>query len=426
MPGSPRPDVLFLAHRVPYPPDKGDRIRAFHMLKWLSRRASVHLACLADEPVDAGSLAALRRTCERVAVVRLGGYSRWARAFGSLALGGTATEGAFSSPGLRSILRRWTREVDFHACVASASSLVPYTRTRGLRGGRTVIDLVDVDSQKWLDYAEAGRGPRARLYRAEGLRLRQIERGLPTWALAVTLVSEAEADLYRRFSAPGPVHAVTNGVDLECFRPAARPEERGCVFVGALDYRPNVEAVRWFCREAWPEIRRRSPEARLSLVGRKPTPEVLRLGGSPGVEVIGQVPDVRPYVARAAVVLAPLGIARGVQNKILEGLAMGKAVVASPQALEGLGAVPGLHLLTASAPHEWAETALRLLDDPDRRRRLGEAGRRYVEEHHHWDRCLGPLEAILDLPEGGPPAGPPAAAGASNRPARLAPGKDLP
>jgi sugar transferase (PEP-CTERM/EpsH1 system associated) len=263
-----------------------------------------------------------------------------------------------------------------------------------------VIDLIDVDSQKWLDYAEADRGPRAWLYRTEGCRLRRLERGIADWARAVTLVSEAEAELYHRSCPGASAHAISNGVDLDAFRPGPGPlaGEQGCVFVGALDYRPNVDGAIWFSREVWPEIRRHHPRATLALVGRRPTPAVRRLAEQPGIEVVGQVPDVRPYVAKAAVALAPLRIARGIQNKVLEALAMGKAVVASPQALVGLRAQPGVHALAASTPREWADAVSRLLENESLRQQLGSAGRRYVEDHHRWDTCLEPFATLLGLP----------------------------
>jgi sugar transferase (PEP-CTERM/EpsH1 system associated) len=401
-----RPDILYLVHRLPYPPDKGDRIRTFHLLRSLSHRARVHLACLADEPPADGAVAALRRYCERVAVIRLGRWGRRARILGALARGRTATEGAFSAPALHATLRRWAHQTRFHAALASASSMVPYLRMTELRHVPAVIDLIDVDSQKWLDYAEADRGLRAWLYRTEGRRLRRLEQGLPDWARAVTLVSAAEAELYLRMRPGASAYAIPNGVDLDAFRPGSGPVavEQGCVFVGALDYRPNVDGASWFCRAVWPEIRRRHPRATLALVGRRPTPEVRRLARAPGVEVVGQVPDVRPYVDKAAVALAPLRIARGIQNKVLEALAMGKAVVASPQALVGLQMVPGVHALAASTPREWAEAVSRLLSDESLRRRFGVAGRGYVEEHHRWETCLEPFGALLGLPQVSAPA----------------------
>jgi sugar transferase (PEP-CTERM/EpsH1 system associated) len=279
--------------------------------------------------------------------------------------------------------------------------MVPYLRGPALRGTPALIDLVDVDSQKWLDYAATSRGPWAWLYRTEGRRLRSLERGLPDWARAVTLVSEAEVRLYHGLREGGPVHAVTNGVDLEYFRPTPVVDEDGCVFVGALDYRPNVEGACWFCREVWPGVRRRHPAATLRLVGRRPTAAVRRLAEFEGVEVVGQVPDVRPYLNRAAVAVVPLLLARGVQNKVLEALAMGKAVVSSPQALQGVRAEPGVHLVSASTPGSWVEAVSRLLGDRGERLRLGEAGRRFVEERHHWERCLEPLGALLGLDAAG-------------------------
>jgi sugar transferase (PEP-CTERM/EpsH1 system associated) len=400
-----RPNVLYVVHRVPYPPDKGDRIRAYHLLRFLSRRATVHLACLADEPVPAEAVAALRRHCERVAVVRLGRRTRWASALGSLVCGGTVTEGAFRSVGLRAVLRQWAAETAFDGAVASASSMVPYLRLPEFRHVPAVIDLVDVDSQKWFDYAAASRRPLAWLYAAEGRRLRRLEGSLPSWARAVTLVSEAEADLYRAFCERGAVHAVSNGVDLEYFRPQPRQAvEPACVFVGALDYRPNVDAACWFCEEVWPEVRRQRPGAEVWLVGRKPAPAVQRLTEVPGVRVVGQVPDVRPYVARAALAVVPLRIARGLQNKVLEALAMGKPVVASPQALAGLKPRTDAPALTARSPQEWVARVVRLLDDENLRRELGARGRAYVEEHHRWDTCLTPFESLPGFAGPGPAA----------------------
>ncbi len=393
-----RPHLLYLVHRLPYPPDKGDRIRAYHVIRHLARRARVHLACLADEPVPEESVRRLEALCARVRVVRLG-PSRWGRALSSMARGGTVTAGAFSSPRLVRVLREWAGGTPFAAALASSSAMVPYLRRRELSGVPAVVDLVDVDSQKWFDYAAAERGPAAALYRAEGRRMRRLEAALPSWARAVTLVSEAETELFRSFCPSPDVHTVPNGVDLDYFKPHAPAlAEDGCVFVGALDYKPNVDAATWFCREVWPAVVREHPDARVRLVGRQPVAEVRRLAEVPGVEVVGQVPDVRPHLARAAAAVAPLRIARGVQNKVLEALAMRKPVIASPQALAGLRERLDLPALTATSPAEWAEHVSRLLGDEPLRRQLGAAGRRYVESYHSWDRCLEPLSELLGLP----------------------------
>jgi sugar transferase (PEP-CTERM/EpsH1 system associated) len=355
------------------------------------------LACLADEPVAPSVRQELDRLADRVAIIPVSRWSRPVRALGSLTFGRTATEGAFASRALAATLDAWGRQTRFHACFVTASSMVPYLRLPALRDTPAVIDLVDVDSQKWLDYSAVSRGPRAWLYRLEGRRLRALETPLPTWARGVLLSSTAEVSLYRSFAAAGPVHAINNGVDLDYFRPAPPVGGARCVFVGALDYRPNIDAACWFCREVWPLIVAKRPEARFTLVGRRPVPAIQQLGRLPGVDLVGQVPDVRPYVSEATVVVAPLRIARGVQNKVLEALAMAKATVVSPAALGGVRAVPGQHLLAATSPAEWVDAICRVFDDAELRAALGAAGRKYVETHHTWEKCLQPLVNILGL-----------------------------
>jgi polysaccharide biosynthesis protein PslH len=392
----PRPNLLFLAHRVPYPPDKGDRIRSFHVLRCLARHAKVHLVCLADEPAPDNAAAALGHYCERVAVIPLG-KSRWIHALGALLRGKTVTSGAFYSPALIATLRAWSRDTQFDSCLASSSGMAPYLEREELIDVPGVVDLVDVDSEKWLEYASVSRGWRSWIYGIEGKRLREFERGLPERARAVTLVSQAEADLYRSFCQPGRVHAVTNGVDLDYYHPQPVGNEESCVFVGALDYRPNVDAVCWFCDEVWPALRDQRPQARLLLVGRRPVSAVERLAANNGVELFADVPDVRPLVGRATVAIAPLRIARGVQNKVLEALAMSKAVVASPQALAGIQAKPAVHLLSATSVTDWVQAVNRLWDDSSLRSRLGRAGRAYVEKHHRWEVCLEVFSELLGL-----------------------------
>ncbi len=390
-----RPVLLHLTHRLPYPPNKGDRIRTFNTLRHLSSRARIHLASLDDEPTPSGAVDALKLMCERVAVVPLASWSRWARACLSLTLGRSATAGAFHSSALTKLLADWCREVRYHAVLASSSAMVPYLRRGPLRDVPAVVDLVDVDSQKWLDYAAASALPKRWLYRLEGRRLRKLEKDLPSWARAVVLTTPAEVTLYEAFAGAGSARAVANGVDLDYFRPAPPATQPTCVFVGALDYRPNVDGVVWFCEAVWSKILSRRGDARLSIVGRRPVLAVQALAALPGVEVVGTVPDVRPWLEKAAVAVVPLWIARGVQNKVLEALAMARAVVASPTCLGGLGTRPGRELLAASTPDEWADSVLALFDDPERRQQLGAAGRAFVEEHHDWGKCLEPLAELL-------------------------------
>jgi len=395
-----RQKILFLAHRVPYPPNRGDRIRSFHILRFLAQRADVSVAFLAEEQPSPETQQALKRLCSDVAGLRLGRYRRWINAARSLTFGRTATEGLFRCNRLRRLLARWSKTTRFDAVVVFCSSMVQYLDVPGLAGVPVLVDLVDVDSQKWLQYAEEASGVQRRLYQIEGKRLRRLEQSLPLRAKAITLVSRCEAELYRSFCPADSVHVMSNGVDLDYFRPREDSDSTSsedCVFVGALDYRANVEGIHWFCDEIWPEVRRRQPKATFTVVGSKPSPLVRRLARRPGVRLACNVPDVRPYLAEAAMVVVPLRIARGIQNKVLEALGMAKAVIATPEALEGIAIEPEVHACQARTPAEWIESMVRLLKDAPARDRLGRAGRTFVEAHHCWDRQLQPLATLLGL-----------------------------
>ena len=425
------PRILFLAHRVPYPPNRGDRIRSFHLLRFLASRATVDLAFCCEKPPTTATIEALNSLCDRVLAAPLGRCARWFRGAASMVRGRTVTEGLFHTPRLERTIRRWAAERRYAAVFAFCSSMAPYTRAPEFAGVPAVVDLVDVDSQKWLDYAARTRGWRGRLLALEGSRLRQLEAELPRQAAAVLLVSEAETALFRTFSPAENVYAIGNGVDLDYFRaqPSARrmalsgseqapiadtaeavPDQvsprasagqaevpPSCLFVGALDYQANLDGLVWFCREVWPQVCRKLPSARFSIVGSNPSPAALRLREIEGVELVGPVDDVRPHLAAAHCVAVPLRIARGIQNKVLEAMAAGRAVVASPQALEGLAAEPGGHVLRAAEPPEWVDTLTRLLVDGSLRERLGAAGRRYVETHHDWQVQLEPMFALPGL-----------------------------
>ena len=274
-----RPQILFLAHRVPYPPNRGDRIRSFHLIKFLAERADVHLAFLTEDPVPEETREVLEGLCARVTYVRLPRRGRWLSGAGALLAGRPATEGLFHSRRLQQEISSWTNEVRFDAVMVFCSSMVQYLRAPGLAGAAVVVDLVDVDSQKWFDYAATSRGLKRFLFDLEGQRLRRLECSLPGRAQAITLVSQAEANLYRGFCPTDQAHAMPNGVDLEYFSPSesfGAEQPQRCVFVGALDYRANIDGIRWFCQEVWPLVRRRRPGARFAIVGSNPAPRATR------------------------------------------------------------------------------------------------------------------------------------------------------
>lgn len=380
---------------MPYPPDKGDRIRNWHVLRYLARHGQVYLASLADEPVPEQTLKVLRETAERVTWNPVEGFSRKLRALNSALAGRSLSEGMFRSPSLLETLRQWVGTTRFDVVVCSASSVAHYLQLEGLEKAIKCVDLVDVDSRKWQDYADSAVVPKKWLYRREARTVSRLEREICQWAQSVTLVSEAEAELLRSQvgSCRAAICSATNGVDLEYYSPGetVEPKQPTLIFTGAFDYKPNIDGALWFCRDIWPGVRQKFPQAILQLVGRNPSPEVKALGSMPGVEILGTVPDIRPYLSAASIAVAPLRIARGLQNKVLEALAMRKAVVASPSALNGFGISTELPALTASTPEQWHSAIAQLLYDRELREELGQRGRQFAERNHDWNRCLEPL-----------------------------------
>jgi len=262
-------------------------------------------------------------------------------------------------------------------------------------GLRHIIDLVDVDSEKWREYSEKSKGPMRWVFGAESKRLRRIESGATDRFDAVSVVSEAEAETYRQHVVDHPgLVPLRQAVDLEYYQPYPDPDTNSAVFVGVLDYKPNIDGISWFVREVLPLLPSDFP-FQLKIVGRHPTDEIQALAG-PRVEVVGSVPDVREYLREATVVIAPLRIARGVQTKVLEGMAAGRPVLCTPAAATGIEAEPGRHFLVEQSAEGWANCLQRLLVEPDYRKQVADAARRHVECHYDWAQCLSPLTPLIN------------------------------
>jgi sugar transferase (PEP-CTERM/EpsH1 system associated) len=385
--------ILMLAHRIPYPPHTGDKTRAFHIARHLARRHDLTLAFLVDERADLAGLAPLRESVPALEFGRL--WKPWSLLKG---LGGLAAGGALSLPYFRSrsLSRRLSarlRDAGYDLVYASSTPMAQYARALGLP---VVMDFVDVDSDKWRQYAEHSRPPMSWLYRTEGRRLQAAEADIARWARACLLATPAEESLLKSFAPWARSAVIPNGIDLAYYEPVAAPSTQPVVlFTGAMDYLPNVDAVSHFCADILPRVRREIPETRFYIVGLNPTPDVLHLGSMAGVTVTGAVPDVRPYYARAAVCVAPLRIGRGIQNKVLQGMAMGLPLVVSGLAARGLEARAGRHLEVADDPDEFAARIVRLLKSPADARGLGRNGRAFVEANYGWERSLVNLEVLL-------------------------------
>ncbi|HEX8620695.1 MAG TPA: TIGR03087 family PEP-CTERM/XrtA system glycosyltransferase [Allosphingosinicella sp.] len=392
-------DILFLAHRIPFPPDRGDKIRSFHELKHLAGLGRVHLACFADDEADAANLAGLRQAIGPAlgeAHVEVRRTSRLAAGVRALAEGRPVSLALFDSASLRGFVSDQLASGRIGTVFAWSGQMGQFVPAGA--AARFVMDFGDVDSAKFEAYG-AGGGAMAWVHRREGRKLAGFEREVAARADVSLFVSEAEAALFRARSGLGgaDVRALQNGVDLDYYDPQAgfeRLGERGqlIVFTGQMDYAPNIDAVRWFAAEVMPLL----PEARFAIVGRRPAEAVRRLAG-PRVVVTGEVADVRSWLAAADVVAAPLRIARGIQNKVLEAMAMARPVVASPAAFEGIEAEPGRHLLVAGSAEAQAQAIAALLGDPERAKAMGRAARARIVEAYRWDARLAALGEIVGL-----------------------------
>ncbi|SCW44495.1 sugar transferase, PEP-CTERM/EpsH1 system associated [Sphingobium faniae] len=393
-------EILFLCHRIPFPPDRGDKIRSWHLLKRLAEVAPVHVGCFADDARDMGFVDDMAaHTASQRVLMR--DRSRVAAGLMGLAKGQPLLVSLFDHPELHRWVAQVMAERPISAVVAYSAQMAHFVPALPDHV-RFLMDFVDFDSAKYAAYGAQGSGPMAWINRREGRVLLDFEKATAARADVCAFVSEAEAALFRQASGQGRdrVVAIENGVALDMFDPAADfpAVEKGegplLVFTGQMDYRPNVEAVESFARESLPAVRAVHPDARFAIVGRNPVKSVQALAALPGVIVTGSVPDVRGWLAAANVVVAPLRIARGIQNKVLEAMAMARPVLLSPQAAEGIDAQDETHFLVAANPAEESTKIIALLADPLRASQLAQAARARMEQRYRWSATL---RAVPDL-----------------------------
>ena len=392
--------LLFLCHRIPFPPDKGDKIRAWHMLDHLAGSWDVELGCLVDDPADLDHLPMLRSRCAAVEARPTGSRRQAAlRAILRARPGQPLSLGWFHDARLRAWADAGLAARRYDAVFVYSSAMAPYAGH--LLGPRRVLDMVDVDSEKWRAYAQGAAAPMRQIWSREARTLLAFERRIALGFDRTLFVSAAEAAQFRALAPESAdrVDHVDNGVDLARFDPEQRgasPYAHGTpviVFTGTMNYRPNVEAVCFFAREVMPLLAGREAGVAFHIVGNSPAPAVRALADLPGVTVTGPVADIRPYIGHAAVAVAPLRIARGIQNKVLEAMAMARPVVASPEAFEGVRALPGRDLLVAEGAAAMARAVSDVLDG--RHASMGAAARAAVLSGHDWASTLLRLDQAM-------------------------------
>ncbi|OWQ95251.1 TIGR03087 family PEP-CTERM/XrtA system glycosyltransferase [Sphingopyxis witflariensis] len=397
-------EILFLVHRAPWPPDRGDRIRSWHMFEALTKLAPMHVAALADNGADAALAREKMAPLCASLCIEVRDVSRPIALAQAVLRGEPVSNHLFKNAALAQHVGKLLLSGRITHIVAFSGQMAQYLPERF--NGPVIMDFVDVDSAKFATYAEQDkRQPLHWVHAREARKLGAFEAEIARRADASLFVSEAEAALFRERSGLGTdrVHTVENGIDTDRFDPAVQLKPVGAgegplaVFTGQMDYRPNIDAVRWFAADILPLIRAHHHEACFAIVGRAPTDEVRALEKLPGVIVTGEVPDVRPWLAAADAVVAPLLLARGVQNKLLEAMAMARPVVASAAAAEGIDAIPGEHLRVADDAQGIADAVRAIFDDPIGASQMGAAARGRMIARYGWDARMAPLSNLLGI-----------------------------
>ncbi len=388
---STKPEILFLAHRIPYPPNKGDKIRSWNLLRHLTKNYRVHLACFVDDEKDFAHTEFLSSVCETAAFVKLDPLAARLRSLRAFVNGDPQSFSYYEDGQMRAAVAA-ARQSPLVAEIAFSSTMASYIEG-AKEGCRRIVDFCDADSEKWRQYAAQATGPMRFIFSREAEKLREAETRIANWADASFAVTGEEASLFNdRANAQRQVDWWMNGVDTDYFDPdgefASIPQSPDVVFVGAMDYRANIDAVTFFASNVWSLVRKAVPQATFAIVGANPDRAVEALDGWDGVTVTGRVDDVRPWLAQSKIAVAPLRVARGVQNKVLEAMAMGKPVVATSDAATGIAHRAGIDILLADELATMADAVLRLMSDEVLRGRIGAAARVRILHEYRWEETL--------------------------------------
>jgi polysaccharide biosynthesis protein PslH len=388
--------IFFVCQRVPFPPDRGDKIVTFHEIRHLSQKHEVHVFCLADGKGDLANAAAFAHHTASLAAVPVRALKSRLRSLRALVGARPLSVAAFDETALHQAIICRYHEVQPDLIIVFSCNVAQYAEHFG--DVPRIMQFHDLDSQKWAQYAERKSSPFKWIYQTEAKRLFAYERKIARGFSHSLVCTAAELADFERLLPGVAVSQVGNGVDLDYFRPTRADKRPGSmVFTGMMDYFPNVDAVAWFCEQILPRVQAQIPEASLTICGNRPTHTVRRLARRAGVNVTGWVPDTRTYLDGAEVFVAPLRVARGVQNKVLEALAMGLPCVASRRVWHGTVVPEGDGILVADTAAEFAELVIRLLRTPAFRAELARKARAAAESHYRWQAQMEALDQVIAL-----------------------------
>ncbi len=388
--------ILYICHRFPFPPKRGGKIRPFNMIRHFSTQGHKVTVCsLSRSPAEAKEGEGIRNHCEHFEMASVSNAIQVIRMVARLPVVTPSSMGFFYSPDLQRRIDNLLSTEQFDLIFVHCSSVAQYVEN--VRGIPKILDFGDMDSQKWLEYANYKPFPLSLGYRLEGKKMEAAEKRLAKKFDMCTATTRAEWETLNSYRSALKTDWFPNGVDAEYFKPDGEGYDPDTLsFIGRMDYYPNQECMFDFCRNTLPLIQARRPQAKLLIVGADPSPAVKKLEELPGVTVTGSVPDVRPYILRSAAMVAPLNIARGTQNKILEAMAMGVPVVTSPAGAGGVDAENEAHFLVGDSPNTYADACLRIMSAPDERSRLSVSGRERMLTHHDWQASMRRLETIVE------------------------------
>jgi len=388
--------ILVLTHRLPYAPNRGDRLRAYHMLQGLKDRAEVELVSLVHDDEEASHVDDVRAFVDRVHAVRVPTLRNYARAATRLMGDTPLTHSLLDAPRMHGILDEVCRRNRPDLVFAYCSGMARFALQAPLDTIPLVLDFVDIDSQKWRDMARVSHPPLSWIYTREAATLGAFEAQAAGRAVAALVVNAREAAIARALAPGANVRVLNNGIETTRLHPPDGPGDSArVVFCGVMNYAPNDEGMRWFVRHVWPLVVAARPDATLAIVGSDPTPALKSLcAGHASIEVTGRVPDVREWLWTSAVGIAPLHVARGVQNKALEAIAAGLPIVITAAVAGGLPDAAAQASSVANTPDQFAHHVLALLalTPAERRKRANRSDLRHLT----WAHTLEPLWPLLE------------------------------